>query len=55
MKNIEIVKMLEHISELVETEQPFQAVEYIKQQISQLKNEEDPTSDYIDDLVDNLK
>lgn len=55
MKNIEIIKMLEHISELIETEQPFQATEYINQQILQLKNEEDPTSEYMDDLVDNLK
>ena len=55
MKTNEIIKMLENISKLIETEQSEQATEFIYKKILEIKNKEDTVEDYIDDLVGNLK
>ena len=55
MKNVEIIEMLDNISKLVEAEKNAKAIDYIKQQKIKLQDEVDPASNYIDDLVSNLK
>ena len=55
MKTNEIIKILENISKLIETEQSEQATEFIYKKILEIKSKENTVEDYIDDLVGNLK
>ena len=55
MKNEDILKMLEDISNYLVRENYQQALDYIEKKKTEIKDGKDPASEYIDNLVEKLK
>lgn len=55
MKNKEIESTLQNIKELIEIEEYNKAIEYIDRKLIEISTDKDLSSEYIDDLVKELK
>ncbi len=55
MENKDIVEMLDAITNYINREEYKQALNYIKGKKAEVSKKIDPSSDYIDDLIKNLK
>lgn len=55
MENKDIVEMLNAITNYINREEYQKALEYIKGKKAEIKNKIDPSSEYIDDLIEKLK
>ncbi len=55
MKNTDVLNILNEISNLLDREEYYEATEYIKNKKNNIKLEKDPSSEYIDKLMKNLK
>jgi hypothetical protein len=55
MKNADILDMLNNIEILLEREEYQQIIDYIQRKKAEIKSDNDPSSQYIDKLIDELK
>lgn len=55
MKDKEIIKMLNDISKMLKDNKNEQAIDFIKKKVIEIQLNDDATSRYIDDLINDLK
>lgn len=55
MKNADVRNILNEISNLLDRKKYYEVTEYIEKKKNEIKLEEDPSSEYMDKLIKDLK
>ena len=55
MKNADVLNILNEISNFLDREEYYKATEYIEKKKNEIKLEKDPSSEYMDKLIKDLK
>jgi hypothetical protein len=55
MKNADVLSILNELGNFLDREEYYEATEYIEKKKKEIKLEKDPTSDYMDKLIKDLK
>ena len=55
MKNADVLNLLNEISNLLDREEYYKTIEYIEKKKNEIKQENDPSSEYMDKLIKDLK
>jgi hypothetical protein len=55
MKNADVLNILNEISNFLDREEYYEATEYIEKKKNEIKLEKDPSCEYMDKLIKDLK